>query len=131
MRFSIVFFFRCCCLRSPSHDCLGVLLEDLASAPPTRNLLRLQSLGTEFGSDELGGCTSSEETCPSTVLRHDDGTNKKKRDRFQSHGNGNETFFLFFSPTRHSTSQTTLKTTGKTRRRRRRRRRWRPAASGV
>ena len=58
-------------LELESHDCIHELVENLSQGPPTRTLFRLQSLGTEFGSDELGGCTSSEET-PSAVLKEDD-----------------------------------------------------------
>lgn len=54
-------------IRSPSlelesHDCIHELIEDISQGPPTRTLLRLQSLGTDYGSDEFGTCTSSEET---------------------------------------------------------------------
>ena len=45
-----------------SHDCIHELVEDISQGPPTRTLLRLQSLGTDYGSDEFGACTSSEET---------------------------------------------------------------------
>jgi hypothetical protein len=36
-------------------------VEGISQGPPTRTLLRLQSLGTDYGSDEFGTCTSSEE----------------------------------------------------------------------
>lgn len=53
---------RCSSLELESHDCIHELVEDIAQGPPTRTLLRLQSLGTDYGSDELGAFTSSEET---------------------------------------------------------------------
>ena len=51
-------------LELESHECTNCvheLVEDMSQGPPTRTLLRLQSLGTDYGSDEFGGCTSSEE----------------------------------------------------------------------
>lgn len=53
---------RCPSLELESHDCIHELVEDISQGPPTRTLLRLQSLGTDYGSDEFGACTSSEET---------------------------------------------------------------------
>lgn len=53
---------RCTSLELESHDCIHELVEHISQGPPTCTLLRLQSLGTDYGSDDLGGCTSSEET---------------------------------------------------------------------
>ncbi len=50
---------RCPSLEMESHDCIHELVEDISQGPPTRTLLRLQSLGTDYGSDEFGACTSS------------------------------------------------------------------------
>jgi hypothetical protein len=52
---------RCPSLELESHDCIHELVEGISQGPPTRTLLRLQSLGTDYGSDEFGTCTSSEE----------------------------------------------------------------------
>lgn len=59
---------RCPSLELDSHECTNCvrnLSEDLSQGPPTRTLLRLQSLGTDYGSDELTGCTSLEEAAHS------------------------------------------------------------------
>lgn len=52
---------RCPSLELESHDCIHELVEGISQGPPTRTLLRLQSLGTDYGSDEFGTCTSSED----------------------------------------------------------------------
>lgn len=52
---------RCPSLELESHDCIHELIEDISLGPPTRTLLRLQSLGTDYGSDEFGVCISSDE----------------------------------------------------------------------
>lgn len=36
-------------------------MEDVSQGPPTRKILRLQSLGTDYDSDEFVGGTSSED----------------------------------------------------------------------
>lgn len=52
---------RCPSLELESHDCIHELVEGISQGPPTRTLLRLQSLLTDYGSDEFGACTSSED----------------------------------------------------------------------
>lgn len=56
---------RCSSLDLEPHECSSCVhenVEGISQGPPTRTLLRLQSLGTDYGSDEFGGCTSCEDT---------------------------------------------------------------------
>ena len=70
--------FRCQSLELESHDCLNDLVENISRGPVTRTVLRLQSLGTDYGSDDLGvesseeavGAQLKEVTPPSNVKLH-------------------------------------------------------------
>jgi len=58
---------RCQSLELESHDCLHDLVEDISQGPVTRTVLRLQSLGTDYGSDDLG-VESAEEAAAAAEL---------------------------------------------------------------